>query len=249
MKYTIVKILTVCISLLPGIRTLAAGNDAHQLSRDTRLVVIEGNKLYNAQRFAEAEATFKKALEMDPNSDLIKYNLAAAYLRQGVTAEKDSELQKEALSLLDNLVKNSSDSRIAELAAYNAGNMMFNNEKYAESIEYYKHSLRRNPDNDKARENLRLAQLKLEQQQNNQNQDQNQQEEKQQEQQQDQQQQEQQQEQQPQPKQPQQQKQDMDQQNMEAILKTMQNEENKTRERIEKRKTADPSRRTVTKPW
>lgn len=121
--------------------------------------------------------------------------------------------------------------------------------------------MRRNPDNDKARENLRLAQKRLEEQQNqndDKNQDQNKDDNKEQEQKENQNQnQNQNQDQnkdQNQDKQQQQQQQQsggISKQNAEKILKAMENEENATRQRInaEKNKNGAPSRRPVTNPW
>ena len=130
--------------------------------------------------------------------------------------------------------------------------------------------MRRNPDNDKARENLRLAQKRLEEQQNqndDKNQDQNKDDNKEQEQKENQNQNQnqnqdqnkdpnqdkQQQQQQNQDKQQQQQQQSggISKQNAEKILKAMENEENATRQRInaEKNKNGAPSRRPVTNPW
>ena len=130
----------------------------------------------------------------------------------------------------------------------------------------YKGALRKNPDNDKARENLRLAQKKLQEQQNNQNQqNQNQQQNQDQDkkdQNKDQDKKNQDQKDQNQDKQPQQQDQKKNQQqppqqsgisdaNAEKILKAMENEEAATRKRIEaqRKKGAQPNRKQPIKPW
>ena len=151
---------------------------------------------------------------------------------------------------------------VAEKAFYNLGNLAFNQQQYQQSIEHYKNALRRDPSDDKARENLRLAQKRLEQQNQDQNQDQNkdknkdqqQDQNKDQQQNQDQQnkdqnqdqqnkdenkdqnqdQQPQQQDKQPQKQNPPQQQQGgMSQENAEKILKAMENEEAATRRRIQ----------------
>lgn len=233
------------------------------LDRETRLMVVEGNKLYGDKRYADAEAQFRKALERVPDNDLIRYNLAATFIREA-GGKTDDKLAQEAMQILTDLSRNSNLDKIAELASYNAGNMMFNNENYQGAIDFYKQSLRKNPDNDKARQNLRLAQLKLEQQQQNQdqnqqNQDQNQDQQQEQQDKQDQQQnqnqdqqsqdQQNQDQQQNQQQNPQNRRDNISDENAEAILKTMQNEENKTRQRVEARKKKDQSRRRVTNPW
>ncbi|MDE6826807.1 MAG: VWA domain-containing protein, partial [Paramuribaculum sp.] len=168
------------VTLLSGVWTSAwAANDAKptgQSNRYERNYVADGNKLYKEKRFAEAEVMYKKALESNPNSETALFNLAASYIRQAGSADPNSgnNPMAQASEILNRLAKEASNQTISELAYYNLGNMAFNQENYQQSIESYKNALRRNPDNDKARENLRLAQLKLKDQQNDdKNKDQN----------------------------------------------------------------------------
>lgn len=246
--------------------TLTYSQDAasQPLDRSTRQLIIEGNKLFNNGRFAEAEESYRKALEAAPQSEVARYNLASALLRQNNGSEGGAQLLNQAMQIFSDLATNSQDTNISELAAYNLGNALFNNQKYAESIEMYKQALRRNPDNDKARDNLRIAQLKKEQQDQNQNQNQNQnqdqdqdndqnedqnQQNDQNQQDQNQQNDQQNQDQQQQPQDPRHEQQNITDQNAEAILKTMQNKENETRRRLEEKKKKAAPRRPVTHPW
>lgn len=239
-------------------------------TRNERNYIVEGNKLYHEERYADAEVAYRKALQENAMNEIAQFNLAAALLRQGSAS---GETQKEATTILQNLTRDAENISIAEKAFYNLGNIAFNSQDYARSIDLYKNALRKNPDNDQARENLRLAQKRLQEQQNNQNQDQNkdqdkkdqdkdkqqnQNQNKNQDQNKDQdkkdQQQQQQQDQDKQNQQQQQQQQQgggISQQNAEKILKAMENEENATRARInaEKKKNGAPSRRPVTNPW
>lgn len=236
-------------------------------TRHERNYIVEGNKLYNEERYADAEVAYRKALQENAMNEIAQFNLAASLLRQGSAS---GETQQEAMRILQNLTRDAENISISEKAFYNLGNIAFNGQDYAKSIELYKNALRRNPDNDKARDNLRLAQKRLEEQQNqnqdqnkdnnqnedkkdenkdqnqNQNQDQNKDQNKDKD--------KQQQQQQNQDKQQQQQQQQqggISQQNAEKILKAMENEENATRQRInaEKKKTGAPTRRPVTNPW
>ena len=202
-------------------------------------------------------------------NEIAQFNLAAALLRQGTAT---GENEKQASQILGKLATDAEDMSIAERAYYNLGNISFNGQDYAKSIEMYKNALRRNPDNDKARENLRLAQKRLEEQQNqdqnqdqnkdqnkdqnqdqnkDQNKDQNQDQNKDQNQDQNQDQQQQQQQPQDQQQQPQQRQSGISKENAEKILKAMENEENATRQRVnaERNKSGAPSRRQVTNPW
>ncbi|MDE5785208.1 MAG: tetratricopeptide repeat protein, partial [Duncaniella sp.] len=140
--------------------------------RRSRNFTVEGNKAFREENYAAAEVAYRKAIDQNNNNDIAKFNLAAALLRQRSTADSEAA---EAYSLLNQIAHSAlSDEALVEKAFYNLGNLAFNKQQYAESIEHYKNALRRNPDNDKARENLYIAQKMLEQQQNqDQNQDQN----------------------------------------------------------------------------
>ena len=162
--------------------TLYAGSDKTSEAKtestiDERKAIRKGNKLYEDKRYAEAEVEYKRALQYNPNSDIANYNLALSYLRQGGSSDpKDSNSPvNQASQILRNVVKTAHDKGLASRAYYNLGNIAFNQQNYSESIEMYKDALRRNPDDDQARQNLRLAQKKQqEQQQQDQNQDKNQ---------------------------------------------------------------------------
>ncbi len=272
------QIKTVLFTLLalPGLVGHAADKPSKEEAKEIATIkqernfIVEGNKLYRNQRFAEAEVLYRKALEVAPGSETAAYNLAASLIRQAGSADPNAgnNPMQEAQALLSGLAKNATDVSISEKAYYNLGNMSFNKEDYAQSIEMYKNSLRKNPDNDLTRENLRLAQLKKKEQDQNKdknqdkNQDQQNQDQKQQDQQknpdqnqqnqdQNQDQQQQQQDKDKDKKQDRQQQQSISQSNADKILKAMENEEAATRRRIEaqQRKNAEGGRRHVTKPW
>lgn len=240
-------------------KQVSVGSEKASAKKNLRNLIKEGNELFRNKRYADAEVKYRKALEIDPNSEHAQYNLATTLLSQGgnTNPNDESATTKEAVTMLENLIKTGQLQNIVEKAYYNLGNLAYNKEQYQQSIELYKNALRRNPDNDKARENLRLAQLKLQQQQQNQNnQDQNkdqdkQDQQKQQQDQQKQQQQQQNQEKQKQDQQKQQQQPAMSDANAEKILKAMENEEAKTRQRIEAQKAREQNtqRRSQDKPW
>ncbi|MDE5651298.1 MAG: tetratricopeptide repeat protein [Duncaniella sp.] len=261
MKRTLVSVLIAASAF-----AMFGESKTSATTRHERNYIVEGNKLYNEERYADAEVAYRKALQENAMNEIAQFNLAASLLRQGSAT---GDTQQEAMRILQNLTRDAENISIAEKAFYNLGNIAFNGQDYAKSIELYKNALRRNPDNDKARDNLRLAQKRLEEQQNqnqDQNQDKNQNEDKKDEnkeqnqnQNQDQNKdqnkdnQDKQQQQQNKDKQQQQQQQQggISQQNAEKILKAMENEENATRQRInaEKKKTGAPTRRPVTNPW
>lgn len=259
----------IILILLSAVNISGADNKEQKIQtlKEERNLINQGNELYNAKRFAEAEVAYRKALEANHNSEYALYNLATSLLRQSGTKDlnKGNNPLQEAQQILNDLVGNGKNNTIVEKASYNLGNIAFNNNNYQQSIEYYKNALRKNPSNDLARENLRLAQKKLEEQQNQQqNQDKNQQEnqdknqqqqekekQKDQQNQQDQQQNQQQEQKKEEQKNEPQQQNGISDNNAEKILKAMENEEAATRRRVEaqRKKVGQANRRQPLKPW
>lgn len=232
-----------------------------QSTKAERNFIVEGNEQYAGGNYTEAEAAYRKALTANPNSAMAQFNLASALLRQDTKMGKNapapaspspeqgedsqqeqmSKQLQDAVEILKNLAENSTDPQIVSVAAYDLGNISYHQQDYGQAIESYKESLRKNPKFNDARYNLRMAQLKQNDKNKNQNKnqdknkdkknqdkdknkdknkdkqdkkDQNKNQDKQSQQQQ------------------QQQKGGMSQQNMEQILRTMQNQENATQQRV-----------------
>lgn len=213
--------------MLLGISTAPV---AQASTRAERRLVTKGNKLYTERKFVEAESVYQEALRENPQSTSARYNLGLSQLRQ-VKNLKDStpKTQKLIEGARQNFTEAARNVKqrpgIAAKANYNLGNMEFNMEQYQKAIDYYKQSLRIDPDDDNARRNLRIAQKKLQQQnqdKNQQNQNQDQQDQKNQQQQQPQQQE--------QKQQPQEQK--INEQTAQRILQAMDSKENQTRARV-----------------
>lgn len=147
---------------------------ARPSSKRERNYMKDGKELYDKQRYAEAEVNFKKALGENPDNGRAQFNLASSYLKQRGEdlVNKGDSLVKQADAILQQ-TSAGTDIELAEQSFYDRGNIAFKSEDYTSAIEMYKNALRRNPENNQARENLRLAQLKK-QEQDQQNQDQNQ---------------------------------------------------------------------------
>ena len=228
-------------------------------NRKERKSVRSGNSLYEQKRYSEAEVEYKKALEANPSSEIATYNLALSLLNQADKSDNDKDKNSpvnQASQMLSNLAATTSDQGLASRAYYNLGNIAFEKEQYDQSIEMYKNCLRRNPNDDDARENLRLAHKKKQQQeQQQQNQDNQKQEEKKNKEQQDkqdkqQEEQEKQQQQQNQNQQQQQQQQGMSQESIDQILKAMQDAEQNTQQRVNEEKAKEEKARIQTdKNW
>lgn len=240
-------------------RQVQVGSQKPSDAKRVRNFIKDGNKKYKEKRYSDAVISYNKALEVEPVNEIAQFNLASSLLQSsGNSDPKDQNSPiNQAIQLFNNLTRSAENLQIIEKSFYNLGNISFNKENYGEAIEMYKNVLRRNPANDSARENLRLAQLKKqEQDQNKDNKDQNQDQQQQQQQQnqnqdQKQQQQNQNQDQQQKDQQQQQQQQQMSQSNAERILKALENQEAATRKRVEAQKSKEQysGQRQPEKPW
>ena len=170
--------------------------------------------------------------------------------QQQVGDGKEPQLSQQlnsAIEILQNLAQNSPNPAIVSLAAYDLGNIAYRQQNYPQAIECYKEALRKQPKFNDARYNLRMAQLKNKDNQKNQNknqdknkdqqQDKNKEKDKDKDKNKDKNQDQQQQNQnkdknQQQQNQQQQNKGSMSGQNMDQILRSMQNQENATQQRV-----------------
>ncbi len=112
-----------------------------------------GNEFYKQQQFDKAATAYNKAIEADPNNGTAKFNLANTLSKQNK--------QDEAVNVYSDVANNTAKNDLKEKAFYNKGAVLSKQKKLEESIEAYKNSLRLNPDDKEARENLQKALLEL----------------------------------------------------------------------------------------
>ena len=110
--------------------------------------IAEGNKLYEQKKYDQALESYEKAGEMKPQDPRASYNSGVAQYRLKSWDESTEALKKSALAL---------NSRLRSRALFNLGNAQFQSEKYGEAAQAYQESLKINPNDSDARENLRLA--------------------------------------------------------------------------------------------
>ncbi len=230
-------------ALMAGAQSSSSGT-----SKQERLLLKQANELFGQEKFHEALKYYDNALTVNPSSTVALFNKAVTLGQLATDDNKNTENdpRKMAAQIYKDIATADADAEIVAKAFYNLGNMAFNDEDYATAIEMYKGSLRKIPENKKARQNLLLALQKQQEQQQDkqdQNQDQDQQD------QQQQQQQQQQQEQQQQQDQQQQQQQQPMTQSAEQILQTMQNRENATRRKVNEEEARPAGRPSTDKPW
>lgn len=123
-----------------------------------------GNKAYENEKFQDAERHYAKAVEANPNSFGGNFNLGNAMYKQENFRGADSAFLRSIASQTNR--ENQSK------AFYNYGNALIKNQMLAESVEAYKQALRLNPNDEDARHNLVYAMNMLQQQQGQQNQQQ-----------------------------------------------------------------------------
>lgn len=139
----------------------------HASTREERKAVAEGNAAYRAKDYARALTLYKIAERENPSSLVARFNQGLAQMQvanaMDATKKKEKEQKmEEARKAFESVAANyASDAMLASRANYNMGNMSFLAEDYQAAIDYYKQALRLNPADDKARKNLRLAQMKL----------------------------------------------------------------------------------------
>lgn len=215
--------------------TAAASNTAAQ---EERPHVRRGVALLEQERFAEAEAEFRSALQLKPSSFEAAYNLGTALFRQ--------EKYDEALQQLQATTPFANDDkqRLASLF-HNLGNSYLFGQNIDQSIEAYKQALRHNPLDDETRYNL-IAAMKLKDEQEEQEEEQQDQQEQEQ-QEQEQEQQEQEQEQQDQQQQQQQESEGISRENAERLLQALEEDEKELLEKMNQNREKQPVR--IEKNW
>ncbi len=140
-----------------------------------------GNKEYKNGEYGEAELSYRRAMEKAPAQPNAKYNLGNALYKQidstlVQTAPEEAKQKLEQVhKLYENAAETYTDDKQKAAAYYNEGNTFLREQNFDAAIDAYKKSLRLNPSDMEAKQNLVFAQaMKNQQQQNPQQQQQNQ---------------------------------------------------------------------------
>ncbi|MVT07281.1 tetratricopeptide repeat protein [Chitinophaga tropicalis] len=119
--------------------------------------IRKGNELYKEKKFTDAEANYKKALEVNQQSVEGRYNLGNSLYEQ--------KRYDDARTQYANTFKAANNRDTKADASYNIGNTFMEGKKWEESIKAYKEALKLNPSDEQARYNLAYAQAMLKKQQ------------------------------------------------------------------------------------
>jgi len=119
-----------------------------------------GNKQFDKDNYADAEASYKKALDKKNNMPEATFNLGDAIYEQKRYDEAIKQFQLAAQTNPDNNVK--------AKAFHNLGNTYLEQKKYDEAVKSYKEALRLNDKDKDTKYNLAYANAMIQQQKQNQ---------------------------------------------------------------------------------
>ena len=122
--------------------------------------VAKGMEDFANSQYDQALDAFVSAKGNAPQSELLRYNTAAALLRM--------DKHKEALQELEQ-IKGEEELGASAGLHYNKGNAHFNLQEFTQALEEYKKSMRADPLDLQAKRNFELTLKKIKEQQNQQN--------------------------------------------------------------------------------
>lgn len=133
-------------------------------SKEARTLVISGTEAMTElhdiktanEAFAKAEADFRTAAALDPQSVSAKYNAGANYYKNKKYIESGDR------SLKATAVAQTKEEK--HKAFHNLGNALFQQKNFEGAVEAYKNALRNNPNDEETRYNLALAKKEKENQ-------------------------------------------------------------------------------------
>ena len=136
--------LTVSLSVIAAAQTV-------------RSHISDGNALYKDQKFADAEAEYRKSLEKDNQVMQGYFDLGDALYKQ--------QRYDEAVQNYQNALTKTNAPKVQAQLHHNIGNVHLEQKNYQESIDEYKRSLKFSPDDVETKYNLAYAEKMLKQQQ------------------------------------------------------------------------------------
>lgn len=118
--------------------------------------VHQANELVSEDKYVAAEMEYRKAISEQPNNVAGTYNLGNSYYKKGN--------YDEALFRQQQAAKNATDKADKHKAFHNIGNILMKNKQCKEAVEAYKSALRNDPTDEETRYNLVVAKECAEQQ-------------------------------------------------------------------------------------
>jgi tetratricopeptide (TPR) repeat protein len=150
--------VTILLLILSGCAVLPAS------AQSTNARIRSGNRYYKKNQIDKSIQQYQSAVQQAPSSPTANYNLGNAQFRKNQF--------DEAARSYDATIQHSQDKKVQENGYYNKGVAMIKQKKLQESIDAWKRALKLDASDADARYNLEraLRQLKQQQQQQQQNQ-------------------------------------------------------------------------------
>lgn len=147
------NIMTIVLLLFTGVM-------AHAQTENSLL--RKGNNSFQKADYKEAEKDYRKALEINKESEKGQFNLGAAVY-------KNNNFE-ESTKLYSNLAEKKTDPGLQSKIYHNLGNSLLQSKEYEKSIQAYKNALIKDPKSLDTKYNLEYAKMMLKQQQQQQQQ-------------------------------------------------------------------------------
>ena len=150
--------------------------DSKLFAQKENVLINQGNQLYKQKKFDQSQQEYEKAISQAPANPTANYNLGNVQFRKNNFSDASKSYNAS--------VEHATDKPVQEKGYYNKGVALIKQQKTDESIDAWKNALKLDPNDEDARENLEKALLekkskqpkeqKNNQQQNKQNQQQQQ---------------------------------------------------------------------------
>ncbi len=140
-----------------------------KLKKESDKYIYEAQEALSENNFANAEASYRKAIAKDPSNTSAKYNMGNLYYGKEKSETAGGRLKEAA--------KVAATKEEKHRIFHNLGNSYMQQKNYQEAVDAFKNALRNDPTDDETRYNLALAKKMLEKEKQNnkdKNKDQNQ---------------------------------------------------------------------------
>ena len=127
--------------------------NAKSFGQNENALIRKGNKFYKQKQFDQSQQQYQKALEKTPDNPTSNYNLGNVQFRKNSFEDATKSYQTT--------IDHANDNSIKENASYNQGVALIKQKKLEESINAWKNSLKLDPKDLDARENLQKALMEL----------------------------------------------------------------------------------------